>query len=72
MSTSARLYALLIPGGVCGWLWEFWNYWATAKLATHASVLFSLRGQTWTHPPSRSRYSSLNRGSSCPLAETVN
>ena len=26
-----RLYALLISGWVCGWLWEFWNYWAAAK-----------------------------------------
>lgn len=27
----SRLYSLLISGWVCGWLWEFWNYWATAK-----------------------------------------
>jgi hypothetical protein len=26
-----RLYALLVSGWVCGWLWEFWNYWAAAK-----------------------------------------
>jgi len=26
-----RLGALLISGWVCGWLWEFWNYWASAK-----------------------------------------
>lgn len=26
-----RLYALLLSGWVCGWLWEFWNYWAAAK-----------------------------------------
>ena len=26
-----RLYALLISGWTCGWLWEFWNYWAAAK-----------------------------------------
>lgn len=26
-----RLYALLISGWVCGWLWEFWNYWAVTK-----------------------------------------
>ena len=24
-------YSLLISGWVCGWLWEFWNYWAAAK-----------------------------------------
>jgi len=27
----ARLYSLLVAGWVCGWLWEFWNYWAAAK-----------------------------------------
>ncbi len=27
----ARLYALLVSGWVCGWLWEFWNWWAAAK-----------------------------------------
>jgi hypothetical protein len=26
-----RLYSLLCSGWVCGWLWEFWNYWAAAK-----------------------------------------
>jgi len=26
-----RFYALLLSGWVCGWLWEFWNYWASAK-----------------------------------------
>ena len=26
-----RLYSLLISGWICGWLWEFWNYWAAAK-----------------------------------------
>jgi hypothetical protein len=25
------LYSLLISGWICGWLWEFWNYWAAAK-----------------------------------------
>jgi uncharacterized membrane protein len=25
-----RLYSFLIAGWVCGWLWEFWNYWARA------------------------------------------
>jgi hypothetical protein len=27
----ARSYSLLASGFVCGWLWEFWNYWAAAK-----------------------------------------
>ena len=26
-----RLYSFLISGWVCGWLWEFWNYWARAR-----------------------------------------
>jgi len=24
-------YSLLASGFVCGWLWEFWNYWAAAQ-----------------------------------------
>jgi hypothetical protein len=24
-------YSLLLAGFVCGWFWEFWNYWAAAK-----------------------------------------
>jgi len=27
----SRFYSLLIAGFICGWLWEFWNYWARAK-----------------------------------------
>jgi hypothetical protein len=27
----ARLCSLLVSGWVCGWLWEFWNYWAAAR-----------------------------------------
>src|SRR5215469_8207658 len=27
----SRCYSLLASGLVCGWLWEFWNYWAAAK-----------------------------------------
>ena len=26
-----RFYSLLLSGIVCGFLWEFWNYWAGAK-----------------------------------------
>lgn len=26
-----RLFALLASGGLCGVLWEFWNYWALTK-----------------------------------------
>lgn len=25
-----RIYSFLAAGWVCGWLWEFWNYWARA------------------------------------------
>jgi hypothetical protein len=28
---ASRLAALLVSGGVCGVLWEFWNFWATAR-----------------------------------------
>lgn len=28
---GSRFYSLLISGWVCGWLWEFWNFWAAAK-----------------------------------------
>ena len=27
----STLFALLVAGWVCGILWEFWNYWASAK-----------------------------------------
>jgi hypothetical protein len=27
----SRLYSLIAAGWTCGWLWEFWNYWAAAK-----------------------------------------
>jgi len=26
-----RFYAFMAAGWICGWLWEFWNYWAAAK-----------------------------------------
>jgi hypothetical protein len=28
---GSRFYSLLVSGFVCGWYWEFWNYWAAAK-----------------------------------------
>ena len=27
----SRVYSFFASGFVCGWLWEFWNYWAAAK-----------------------------------------
>ena len=26
-----RLFSFLVSGWVCGWLWEFWNFWAASK-----------------------------------------
>lgn len=26
-----RFYSLFLSGWTCGWLWEFWNYWAAAQ-----------------------------------------
>ena len=26
-----RAYGFFISGWICGWLWEFWNYWAAAN-----------------------------------------
>lgn len=38
----ARLYSFLAAGWVCGWLWEFWNYWA------HAGWTYTFPiGQQW-------------------------
>ena len=28
---AGRLFSFLVSGWVCGWLWEFWNFWAAAK-----------------------------------------
>jgi hypothetical protein len=28
---ARRLYGFLASGWICGWLWEFWNYWAHGK-----------------------------------------
>ncbi len=27
----SHLRSLLVSGWICGWLWEFWNFWAAAK-----------------------------------------
>ena len=41
-----RLYSFLVAGWVCGWLWEFWNYWARAGwIYTFPSFVAS--GQQW-------------------------
>lgn len=38
----ARAYSFLAAGWVCGWLWEFWNYWA------HAGWIYTFpSGQQW-------------------------
>jgi tetratricopeptide (TPR) repeat protein len=28
---ASRFFSFLASGWVCGWLWEFWNFWAAAK-----------------------------------------
>jgi len=38
----ARFYALLVSGWTCGWLWEFWNYWAAGRW----QYIFPI-GQRW-------------------------
>lgn len=38
----SRLCALLVAGWICGWLWEFWNFWAAARW----QYVFPI-GQTW-------------------------
>jgi|SRR5579872_4985156 len=38
-----RLYSFLISGWICGWLWEFWNYWARAKWVYTFPILQRLK-----------------------------
>ncbi len=41
-----RLYTFLAAGWVCGWLWEFWNFWARAGwIYTFPNILPG--GQQW-------------------------
>jgi hypothetical protein len=28
---TSRFWSFMLAGWICGWLWEFWNYWASAK-----------------------------------------
>ncbi len=37
------LLRLLLAGYLCGFLWEFWNYWAAARWVYHLSFLPSAR-----------------------------
>ena len=37
------LYALFLSGLICGILWEFWNFWATAKWKYAVPILEDLR-----------------------------
>ena len=36
---SRRLVNLLLAGIICGVVWEFWNYWASAKWIYHVPIL---------------------------------
>lgn len=38
---SNTLLALMLAGFVCGVLWEFWNYWATAKWIYSVPISFA-------------------------------
>ena len=39
----SRFYSLLAAGAVCGILWEFWNYWATARWVYIFPILQDLK-----------------------------
>jgi hypothetical protein len=28
---TSRFWSLMVAGWVCGWFWEFWNFWASSK-----------------------------------------
>ena len=36
----SRVAALVVAGISCGFLWEFWNYWAIAKWHYHIPISF--------------------------------
>ena len=38
-----RLFNLMVAGLICGFLWEFWNYWALAKWVYTVPILPELR-----------------------------
>src|SRR6266699_4760399 len=38
-----RMYSFLVAGWICGWLWEFWNYWAAAKWVYTFPILQQLK-----------------------------
>ena len=38
-----KLYSLLLSGVVCGFLWEFWNYWAGAKWHYNVPILGEIK-----------------------------
>jgi len=40
---TQRLFTLLVSGGVMGFLWEFWNFWAGAKWIYHIPVPINIK-----------------------------
>jgi hypothetical protein len=38
-----RLFSLLTAGGICGILWEFWNYWAISRWTYTVPFLGNVR-----------------------------
>jgi hypothetical protein len=46
-----RWLALMAGGGLCGLLWELWNYWAVAKWTYHLPFLGPLEGYRYFEMP---------------------
>lgn len=46
-----RTLALLTAGATCGFLWEFWNYWAVAKWTYHLPILGPLESYRFFEMP---------------------
>ena len=46
-----RTLALLTAGATCGFLWEFWNYWAVAKWTYHLPFLGPLEDYRYFEMP---------------------
>ncbi|MCE9591320.1 MAG: hypothetical protein K8S99_12440 [Planctomycetes bacterium] len=46
-----RTVSLMAGGATCGFLWEFWNYWALAKWTYHLPFLGGLEGYRYFEMP---------------------
>jgi hypothetical protein len=45
-----RIYLLLIAGLICGFLWEFWNFWALSKWVYTVPFFEKLKGFEMPYP----------------------